>query len=93
MTASRRKAEARMAELGVEPILVEEPVAAAACGMKLERFRAECPIRRLQEGQARLLPLDEVRTWAKRYWAAKTASGAANDQTPNHDDDWQNDFD
>lgn len=81
-----------MAELGIQPILVEEAVAAAACGFRVERFRAECPIRPVQEGHRRLVPLDEVRTWALNYWRLKTGTGAANDAGV-EDDDWEKDFD
>lgn len=68
-----------MAELGIQPIMVDEAVAAAACGFRLERFRAECPLKAVQEGHQRLVPLDEVRAWALNYWRLKTGTGAAND--------------
>jgi hypothetical protein len=52
--------------------MVDQAVAAAACGFKLERFRALCPVRPFQEGRRLLVPLDEVRAWAKGYWRSKT---------------------
>jgi hypothetical protein len=69
-----------MAALGVEPELVEEAVAAAVAGLPPDRFRAECPLQAVQVGRTRLLPLDDVRAWARGWWRRKTGGAPANDE-------------
>jgi hypothetical protein len=77
-----------MAALGIEPALVEEAVAAAVCGLSVERFVAECPLAGVQVGTKRLYPLDEVKAWAVRWWARKTGARPANDSIEGEGRDW-----
>lgn len=86
--AQSRRGERRMAALGIEPELIDEPVAAAVAGMGLDRFRAECRIPAVAIGRQRLLPLDEVRAWAKAFWRRKTGGRPANDEVDEDARDW-----
>lgn len=77
-----------MTALGIEPELVDEAVAAAVAGMPLDRFRAECRLPAVIVARQRLLPLDEVRVWAKAFWQRKTGGGPANDEIGEDARDW-----